>query len=65
MQIYGFTLKNQLPTLIIFPVKTLNTSQYFLSDFSIGTNKNFNAELCKRESRRGGEVHTNMEFVSG
>jgi hypothetical protein len=58
-------LKINFPTLIIFPVKTLNTLHYFLLDFSAGANKDFNAELCKRESRRGGEVHTNMEFVSG
>lgn len=61
----SLSLKIQLPTLINFPIKTLNASQYFLLDFSVGTNKDFNAELRKRESRRGGEVYTNMEFVSG
>lgn len=43
--------------------KRLNTM--FLLDFSVGTNKNLNAELRERKSWRRGEVYTNMELLFG
>lgn len=67
MRVYGFAIKNQL-----FPLCSRSRDEdvqrhdvFVLSASSVGADEDPDAELRERESRRGGEVHTDMELVLG